>query len=86
MRTPLGQELERYVAAGNLVPDEVVLDVVAANLGSSAARSHGYLLDGFPRALVRGHALFEVLGASVVDRRCVPCGGRLPRRSDDLAW
>ena len=85
-RIPLGQEHERCVAAGNLVPDDVVLDVVATNLASSAARSHGYLLDGFPRMLAQGQALFEVLGAGVIDRRCVTCGGRLQRRSDDLAW
>jgi adenylate kinase len=119
-RTPLGQELERYVAAGELVPDDVVLDVVAANLGNAAVRSAGYLLDGFPRTLAQGQALFEVLGADAADlavdldvpvdvvrarlgvrrvcvdcgtvtsvdaeaadRRCVPCGGRLQRRSDD---
>jgi adenylate kinase len=66
-RTPLGRELERYVAAGELVPDDVVLDVVAVNLGSAATRSTGYLLDGFPRTLAQGQALFEVLGASAAD-------------------
>lgn len=66
-RSALGKELERYVTAGDLVPDDVVLDVVAANLGSTAARSRGYLLDGFPRTLSQGQALFEVLGAGAAD-------------------
>ena len=66
-RSPLGKELERYVTAGELVPDDVVLDVVATNLGSTAARSRGYLLDGFPRTLAQGQALFEVLGAGAAD-------------------
>jgi adenylate kinase len=65
--TALGRQLDRYVAAGELVPDEVVLDVVAANLGSTELRANGYLLDGFPRTLAQGQALFEVLGASAAD-------------------
>lgn len=63
----LGRELQRYVLAGDLVPDEVVLDVVAANLGGPAERAGGYLLDGFPRTLAQGQALFEVLGAGAAD-------------------
>jgi adenylate kinase len=63
----LGRELQRYVLAGDLVPDSVVLDVVASNLGDSSARAEGYLLDGFPRTLVQGQALFETLGASAAD-------------------
>jgi adenylate kinase len=63
----LGRAVARYVAAGELVPDEVVLDVVASNLGAAPARAQGYLLDGFPRTLAQGQALFEVLGAGAVD-------------------
>ena len=65
--TPLGHTLERYVHAGDLVPDELVLDVVAGKLGSTATRAGGYLLDGFPRTLAQGQALFEVLGAGAAD-------------------
>jgi adenylate kinase len=65
--TVLGHQLDRYVTAGELVPDEVVLDVVAANLGSAELRAQGYLLDGFPRTLAQGQALFEVLGAAAAD-------------------
>ena len=63
----LGRELQRYVLAGDLVPDAVVLDVVASKLGGSATRAGGYLLDGFPRTLAQGQALFEVLGADAAD-------------------
>jgi adenylate kinase len=65
--TALGRELATYVESGELVPDEVVLDVVAASLGTRAARAEGYLLDGFPRTLAQGQALFEVLGADAAD-------------------
>ena len=65
--TSLGQDIERYVANGELVPDSVVLDVVASNLGGTEIRRRGYLLDGFPRTLAQGQALFEVLGADAAD-------------------
>jgi adenylate kinase len=65
--TALGRELDRYVATGELVPDDVVLDVVATNLGSAELRAQGYLLDGFPRTLAQAQALFEVLGANAAD-------------------
>lgn len=65
--TLLGRDIERYVANGELVPDSVVLDVVATNLGGTEIRRQGYLLDGFPRTLAQGQALFEVLGADAAD-------------------
>lgn len=65
--TDLGLRAKTYVDRGALVPDDVVLDLVAANLGSSSARRTGYLLDGFPRTLAQAQALFEVLGAGAAD-------------------
>jgi adenylate kinase len=65
--TALGRELQRYVVAGDLVPDAVVLDVVASKLGDTPSRAAGYLLDGFPRTLAQGQALFETLGADAAD-------------------
>ena len=59
----LGAVVERFVGAGDLVPDDIVLDVVAARLGDKIQRSRGYLLDGFPRTEPQAQALFEVLGA-----------------------
>jgi adenylate kinase len=65
--TALGRQAKSYVDRGALVPDELVLDVVAAHLGGADARRRGYLLDGFPRTLAQGQALFEVLGAGAAD-------------------
>jgi len=65
--TALGEQARSYVDRGALVPDELVLDVVAAHLGGTEARHAGYLLDGFPRTLAQGQALFEVLGAAAAD-------------------
>jgi adenylate kinase len=61
--TPLGREVAGHLDDGVLVPDELVLDLVAAHLGSTETRRAGYLLDGFPRTLAQGQTLFEVLGA-----------------------
>lgn len=65
--TDLGRRVAAHLDAGSLVPDAVVLDVVAARLGNASAREAGYLLDGFPRTLAQGQALFEVLGARAAD-------------------
>ena len=80
--TPLGRKADAYLAQGALVPDELVLDLVAARLGGPDGRSAGYLLDGFPRTLAQGQALFEVLGATAADRAIelhVPTEIVLPR-------
>jgi adenylate kinase len=65
--TDLGREAQSYVERGALVPDALVLDVVAGHLGGADSRRRGYLLDGFPRTLAQGQALFEVLGAGAAD-------------------
>jgi adenylate kinase len=65
--TELGRQAKDFVDRGALVPDELVLDLVAAHLGASDVRQKGYLLDGFPRTLAQGQALFEVLGADAAD-------------------
>ncbi len=65
--TALGKQAATYLEQGALVPDELVLDLVAARLGGPEGRASGYLLDGFPRTLAQGQALFEVLGGSAAD-------------------
>lgn len=80
--TALGAMLDRYVTSGELVPDEIVLDVVAARLGARSNRARGYLLDGFPRTAAQAQALFEVLGADAADLAVeidVPVDVVLPR-------
>jgi adenylate kinase len=80
--TTLGLQAKGYVDRGELVPDALVLDLVAAHLGGTEARRTGYLLDGFPRTLAQGQALFEVLGAGAADLAVeidVPTSAVLPR-------
>ena len=80
--TELGRQAATYFDAGLLVPDELVLDLVARRLDRADARAAGYLLDGFPRTLAQGQGLFEVLGgwaADVAVELHVPTSVVLPR-------
>lgn len=58
--TPLGSEARRYMDAGELVPDSVILGLVRDALGAPAA-ARGAILDGFPRNVVQARALGDIL-------------------------
>ncbi len=59
-KTPLGLQAKRYMDSGALVPDEVVIGLVAERLDHSEARK-GFILDGFPRTAVQAEALDRLL-------------------------
>lgn len=54
--TPLGVEANRYMSAGQLVPDSVVIGLVEERLKQPDTK-HGYILDGFPRTVAQADAL-----------------------------
>jgi adenylate kinase len=56
---PLGREINAYQARGDLVPDQIVLDVLTPAVTDAAARG-GYILDGFPRTLPQATAAAEL--------------------------
>jgi len=58
--TPMGQEAERYMSAGNLVPDEVVIGMVRERLAEPDAKDT-FMLDGFPRTVPQAEALAVAL-------------------------
>jgi len=58
--TPLGDEARTYVESGRLVPDGLVVRLVAETL-RDLGPDKGSLLDGFPRNIVQGEALEEEL-------------------------
>lgn len=58
--SPLGVEAQRYMDAGDLVPDEVVIGMVADRLDEPDAAG-GFLFDGFPRTVPQGEALEALL-------------------------
>ena len=63
--TPVGLEAKRYLDAGELVPDSVVIDMVRERL-SMADCQDGYLLDGFPRTVDQAVALDEISAPDAV--------------------
>ncbi len=58
--TPLGLEAKRYMAAGALVPDAVVIGLIAERLQKPDAK-HGFILDGFPRTIPQAEGLDHLL-------------------------
>jgi adenylate kinase len=58
--TKLGNDAKRYMDAGDLVPDEVIIGMIIDRIGAGDARD-GFLLDGFPRNEKQADALNEAL-------------------------
>ena len=58
--TPLGTRAKEFIDKGQLVPDELILDVIADRL-SQADTARGFLLDGFPRTVPQAVALGSML-------------------------
>ena len=58
--TPLGKEVGRIMSAGDLVPDDLIVDVVRGRLPEAEA-GVGVLLDGFPRTVAQARALDSML-------------------------
>jgi adenylate kinase len=59
----LGKRVKPYMDAGELVPDDLTIEVVRERL-SQPDTMEGFVLDGFPRTLPQAEALDEILGAS----------------------
>lgn len=60
--TPLGCEVSEYMQSGQLVPDDLVVNIVKQRLEESDCRD-GCLLDGFPRTLYQAEQLQDFLTA-----------------------
>jgi adenylate kinase len=58
--TTLGMDARRYMDAGQLVPDEIVVRLLLERLSRPDA-GHGVILDGFPRTAVQAKALDDAL-------------------------
>lgn len=58
--TPLGTEAKKYMDAGDLVPDDVIIGMVGKRLEADDA-AEGFLFDGFPRTVPQAQALEDLL-------------------------
>ena len=54
--TETGLKAKKLIEQGNLLPDEIVIEIVKDRLAKSDC-SHGYILDGFPRTVPQAEAL-----------------------------
>src|SRR5450432_1011326 len=58
--TPVGLRARSIMEAGQLVPDEVVVAIIAERIGHDDAK-RGFVLDGFPRTVPQAEALDRLL-------------------------
>ena len=61
----LGQKVQEYTNRGDLVPDEVVIDIIKERLSKPDCEG-GFILDGFPRTVPQAEAL-DRLGVEITD-------------------
>jgi len=66
-QTPLGIKAQSYVDNGDLVPDELILDLIEERLGQDDAQN-GWVLDGFPRNVPQAEFLSGLLAK--LDQHC----------------
>lgn len=87
--TPLGQQAKGFMDAGQLVPDDLVINLLKERIAQRDCKS-GFILDGFPRTIPQAEALdkiseidcalslevpYEVIAKRMTGRRvCLRCG------------
>ena len=70
-KTPIGLVAKSYIDKGQLVPDEVTIQIVRERLAKDDCKN-GYLLDGFPRTVAQAEALDGVSEVDAVVNIDVP--------------
>ena len=59
-QTALGQAVQAYLERGELVPDQIVLDMTREAIIAAKAAGGGYVLDGIPRNMEQARAAYEI--------------------------
>jgi adenylate kinase len=65
-QTPIGLKAKDIMARGELVPDDIVVGIVADRLEQPDAKN-GFVLDGFPRTVAQAEALDRLLAQKGID-------------------
>jgi adenylate kinase len=68
--TALGKLAQQYMDAGNLVPDQVVIDMVDDRIKSDG-KVNGYIFDGFPRTVAQAEALDKLMNSKGTPISCM---------------
>lgn len=65
--TELGLKAAELMAAGSLVPDDIMIGIVDDRLDCDDTTERGYILDGFPRTVDQAEALADITAARPLD-------------------
>jgi adenylate kinase len=65
--TDLGLKAKEIMDEGGLVPDDIMIGIVAERIAKPDARSRGFILDGFPRTVPQAEALVEITTEQPID-------------------
>ena len=76
-QSPLGKQAGDYIKRGALVPDDLIIDLIAERL-QQADCAQGFLLDGFPRTIPQAESLDALLKKLALSLNCV-LSVRVPR-------
>lgn len=69
-QTPLGKQAGDFIKRGALVPDDLIIDLIAERL-QQADCAKGFLLDGFPRTIPQAESLDVLLRKLALNLNCV---------------
>ncbi len=69
--SPLAKKVKGFMEKGQLVPDDIVIEVLQKNL-NELPKGRGYILDGFPRTVPQAEALSKIAKIDVVMQLSVP--------------
>jgi adenylate kinase len=65
--TDFGRKAKEYMDAGDLLPDDVMVGMVAERLSRDDSNRRGFILDGFPRTVGQAEALAEITAEKPLD-------------------
>ncbi len=66
-KSQLGLQVKKILESGNLVPDDIMLEIVRHRLSRNDCQN-GFILDGFPRTIPQAEGLDRLLGQAPKDR------------------
>jgi adenylate kinase len=66
-RTPIGQRAKELMDRGELLPDELIMEMVGERLSENDTRARGFILDGCPRTLNQAELLEDMIAPTQLD-------------------